>query len=68
MPVDAAAAKPQRTLVDILDAGAVGAFLVSDAARRITGTIIPLDGRQHLTAKRSPGAGEVGTEGKPVSC
>ncbi|HZG10361.1 MAG TPA: enoyl-ACP reductase FabI [Allosphingosinicella sp.] len=46
----AAAATPQRTLVDISDVGALAAFLVSDAARRITGTIIPVDGGQHLIA------------------
>jgi enoyl-[acyl-carrier protein] reductase I len=46
----AAAATPQRTLVDISDVGSLAAFLVSDAARRITGTIIPVDGGQHLTA------------------
>jgi enoyl-[acyl-carrier protein] reductase I len=28
--------------------GALAAFLVSDGARRITGTIIPVDGGQHL--------------------
>jgi enoyl-[acyl-carrier protein] reductase I len=41
---------PQRTLADIGDVGALAAFLVSDAARRITGTIIPVDGGQHLLA------------------
>jgi enoyl-[acyl-carrier protein] reductase I len=46
----AAAAAPGRTLVDISDVGALAAFLVSDAARRITGTIIPVDGGQHLLA------------------
>jgi enoyl-[acyl-carrier protein] reductase I len=46
----AAAAAPQRTLVDISDVGSMAAFLVSDAARRITGTIIPVDGGQHLVA------------------
>jgi enoyl-[acyl-carrier protein] reductase I len=37
-------------LVDIDDVGALAVFLVSDAARRITGTIIPVDGRQNLIA------------------
>jgi enoyl-[acyl-carrier protein] reductase I len=46
----AAAAAPQRTLVDISDVGSLAAFLVSDAARRITGTIIPVDSGQHLVA------------------
>jgi enoyl-[acyl-carrier protein] reductase I len=46
----AAAAAPERALVDISDVGALAAFLVSDAARRITGTIIPVDGGQHLLA------------------
>jgi enoyl-[acyl-carrier protein] reductase I len=46
----AAAAAPARSLVDISDVGALAAFLVSDAARRITGTIIPVDGGQHLLA------------------
>jgi enoyl-[acyl-carrier protein] reductase I len=44
----AAAAAPEQHLVDIDDVGALAAFLVSDAARRITGTIIPVDGGQHL--------------------
>lgn len=46
----AAAAAPERSLADISDVGALAAFLVSDAARRITGTIIPVDGGQHLLA------------------
>ncbi len=46
----AAASVPERQLVDIADVGALAAFLVSDAARRITGTIIPVDGGQHLLA------------------
>ena len=46
----AAATAPQRQLVDIEDVGALAAFLVSDAARRITGTIIPVDGGKHLLA------------------
>ncbi|MHA3790634.1 enoyl-ACP reductase FabI [Sphingomonas sp. YL-JM2C] len=46
----AAATVPQRQLVEITDVGALAAFLVSDAARRITGTIIPVDSGQHLFA------------------
>jgi NAD(P)-dependent dehydrogenase (short-subunit alcohol dehydrogenase family) len=46
----AAGSAPERTLVDISDVGAPAAFLVSEAARRITGTIIPVDGGQHLLA------------------
>jgi len=46
----AAAMAPEQHLVDIEDVGALAAFLVSDAARRMTGTIIPVDGGQHLVA------------------
>jgi len=49
--IAAAAAKaPAHQLVDIDDVGNLAAFLVSDAARRITGTVIPVDGGQHLAA------------------
>lgn len=44
-----AAAALDHHLVDIDDVGALAAFLVSDGARRITGTIIPVDGGQHLS-------------------
>jgi enoyl-[acyl-carrier protein] reductase I len=44
----AAATVPERQLVDTADVGALAAFLVSDAARRITGTIIPVDAGLHL--------------------
>jgi acetate kinase len=44
----AAATAPEHHLVDIDDVGALAAFLVSDGARHITGTIIPVDGGQHL--------------------
>jgi len=46
----AAAAAPEQHLVDIDDVGALAAFLVGDGARCITGTIIPVDGGQHLIA------------------
>ncbi len=46
----AAAEAPEHHLVDIDDVGALAAFLVGDGARRITGTIIPVDGGQHLMA------------------
>ncbi|WP_030541315.1 enoyl-ACP reductase FabI [Sphingobium sp. DC-2] len=46
----AASLVPTRELVDIADVGALAAFLVSDAARRITGTVIPVDSGQHLLA------------------
>jgi enoyl-[acyl-carrier protein] reductase I len=46
----AAATAPEHHLVDIDDVGALAAFLVSDGARHITGTIIPVDGGQHLIA------------------
>ncbi len=45
-----AAAVPEHQLVDIDDVGALAAFLVSDGARQITGTIIPVDGGQHAIA------------------
>lgn len=44
----AAAVAPDHHLVDVDDVGELAAFLVSDGARRITGTIIPVDGGQHL--------------------
>jgi enoyl-[acyl-carrier protein] reductase I len=46
----AASEMPGQQLVQTEDVGALAAFLVSDAARRITGTIIPVDGGQHLLA------------------
>ena len=41
---------PWQYLVDVGDVGALAAFLVSDGARRITGTVIPVDGGQHMLA------------------
>lgn len=46
----AAAATPDHQLVDVDDVGALAAFLVSNPARHITGTIIPVDCGQHLFA------------------
>ena len=46
----AAAATPERKLVTVDDVGALAAFLVGDGARRITGTVIPVDGGQHVPA------------------
>ncbi len=46
----AAAKAPEHELSTIEDVGGLAAFLVSDAARKITGTIIPVDGGQHLMA------------------
>lgn len=42
------ASAPARTLVDIGDVGALAAFLVSDAGRHISGTVIPVDGGLHV--------------------
>lgn len=46
----AAACAPEGALVTVDDVGALAAFLVSDAAQRITGTVIPVDSGQHLLA------------------
>jgi enoyl-[acyl-carrier protein] reductase I len=46
----AAAKAPEHHLATIEDVGGLAAFLVSDAAKKITGTIIPVDGGQHLLA------------------
>jgi enoyl-[acyl-carrier protein] reductase I len=49
--LDAAATHaPEHHLVEISDVGNLAAFLVSDAARRLTGTVIPVDGGAHLIA------------------
>lgn len=46
----AAAEAPEHCLIDIADVGNLAAFLASGAARHITGTVIPVDGGQHLGA------------------
>ena len=49
--LDAARARaPEQELVEVADVGALAAFMVSPAAKRITGTIIPVDSGQHLLA------------------
>lgn len=44
----AAREAPEKALVKIEDCGDLAAFLVSDSARMLTGTIIPIDGGEHL--------------------
>ncbi|HTQ71755.1 MAG TPA: enoyl-ACP reductase FabI [Acidocella sp.] len=44
----AARMAPEGRLVTIEECGALAAFLVSDAARMLTGSIIPLDGGEHV--------------------
>jgi enoyl-[acyl-carrier protein] reductase I len=46
----AAAEAPERNLASIEDVGALAAFLVGDGAKLITGTVIPVDGGQHVMA------------------
>jgi enoyl-[acyl-carrier protein] reductase I len=46
----AAAHVPEKALVTTADVGALAAFLASNAARHITGTVIPVDSGQHLLA------------------
>jgi len=46
----AAAETPGHQLVDIDDVGALAAYLVSDAARRISGNIVPVDAGRHVMA------------------
>jgi enoyl-[acyl-carrier protein] reductase I len=46
----AAALAPKGELVEVSDVGNLAAFLVSDAAKRITGTVIPVGNGQHLHA------------------
>lgn len=43
-----AASVPVHERVDIYDVGALAAFLASSAARRITGTVIPVDAGEHI--------------------
>ena len=45
-----ATSAPEHLGVTIEDVGGLAAFLASDAARHITGTIIPVDAGQHLLA------------------
>jgi len=47
---EAARRAPEQETATIDDVGALAAFLVSHAARHITGSIIPVDGGQHLLA------------------
>ena len=44
----AAAEAPEHHLISIEDVGALAVFLVSDSARMMTGTVIPVDGGQHV--------------------
>lgn len=46
----AAAQAPIHHQVHASDVGGLAAFLISDAASKITGTIIPVDGGQHIMA------------------
>lgn len=50
MMADAIARTPEHKLAEPADVGALASFLASDAARMITGTVIPVDGGQHLLA------------------
>ncbi len=47
---EAAARAPAHRLVEITDVGNLAAFLVSDAARSITGTLIPIYDGAHIVA------------------
>lgn len=47
---EAARLAPEHHLVTIEDVGALAAFLASPAAASITGTIVPVDGGQHIMA------------------
>jgi enoyl-[acyl-carrier protein] reductase I len=50
MLAGAVLAAPEHEVATIDDVGALAAFLVSDSARHITGTIVPIDGGQHVMA------------------
>lgn len=43
-----AKASPEGEMVQIDDCGSMAAFLVSDAARMVNGSIIPIDGGEHI--------------------
>lgn len=47
---EAARLAPEHHLVTIEDVGGLAAFLASPAAGRITGTVVPVDGGQHIMA------------------
>ncbi|MNH45473.1 Enoyl-[acyl-carrier-protein] reductase [NADH] FabI [compost metagenome] len=47
---EAIARTPEHRLVDIEDVGMTTAFLVSDAARAMTGEVIHVDGGFHMMA------------------
>lgn len=51
---EAARIAPEHHLVTTGDVGALAAFLASPAAASITGTIVPVDGGQHIMASRGP--------------
>ncbi|WP_228536194.1 enoyl-ACP reductase FabI [Noviherbaspirillum malthae] len=46
----AAAQAPQKRLASIDDVGALAAYLVGDGGKMLTGTVIPVDGGQHVMA------------------
>lgn len=46
----AAAQAPQKRLASLDDVGAHAAYLVGDGARMLSGTVIPVDGGQHVMA------------------
>lgn len=46
----AAAQAPQKRLASIDDVGALASYLVGDGAKMLTGTVIPVDGGQHVMA------------------
>ncbi len=52
----AARHEPGSPLADVEDVGALARFLVSSGARRITGTVIPVDGGAHMRGLSGRGA------------